>query len=91
MTSEPISKQISRSEGLYRVVGATHDDNKEVIWVCKYYEPFNVVSAEDSKTRRKQWIDAEKYFGKMLRVQYDRLSKRGIPEGNVVGIGFEEK
>lgn len=80
----------SRQEDLFRIVGATYDDNREVIWICKYFEPFNVTPNYDSTTRKKHWKEADKYFGKHLRVQFDKRTKRGVPEGNLIGVSIED-
>lgn len=79
----------SRLEDSFRIVGATCDDNGEVIWLCKYFEPFFVTPNYDSSTRKKHWKEANKYFGKYLHVLFDRRTKRGVPEGNIIGTGFD--
>ena len=65
--------------------GATYNDNREVIWLCKYYEPFNVIDESDSKTRQKLWLNCEAYFGRKLMCTWYKQSRRGVPEGEVTG------
>ena len=71
----------------FKIVGATHSNNYEVIWICRFFgEPFEVVPTGSSSTRKDMWVNAEKYFGKMLTVRYSDESKRGVPIGNPVGV-----
>lgn len=71
----------------FKIVGATHSNDYEVIWICRFYgEPFEVVPTGSSADRKEKWINAEKYFGKMLTVRYSDESKRGVPIGNPVGL-----
>lgn len=80
-------------EGNFSIRGATYDDDRAVIWLCKYYEPFNVIDTSPLKTRQKLWRECEKYFGKMLHCTWDKQSKRGVPLGTVYGtlVTNEEK
>nr|DAQ89852.1 MAG TPA: hypothetical protein [Caudoviricetes sp.] len=70
----------------FYIKGATHTPNKEVIWLCRFYgEPFEVTPIESSATRKKLWKDCSKYFGRKLRVNYTKQTKRGVPTENITG------
>lgn len=89
----PAKKASKKQEvytGIFPIRGATHNDNKEVIWLCKYYEPFNVIDESDSKIRQKYWVNCELYFGRKLKCTWYKQSARGIPIGEVTGHIIEE-
>lgn len=81
--SKKVSSKIYR--GKFTITGATYDDNRSVIWCCKFYEPFNVIDESDMKTRQKLWLECEKYFGKELECTWTQQTKRGTPLGEVRG------
>lgn len=89
----PAKKASKKQEvytGIFPIRGATHNDNKEVIWLCKYYEPFNVIDESDSKTRQKYWVNCDLYFGRKLKCTWYKQSVRGVPLGEVTGHIIEE-
>ena len=71
--------------GKFTITGATYDDERRVVWCCKFYEPFNVIDTSDDKTRQKLWLDCHKYFGKELECEWTQQTKRGTPLGEVKG------
>lgn len=77
-------------EDNFRIIGATCNDSKEVIWICKYFEPFNVVPVYSSKVRKKQWIECTKYFGKKIKCYFSKKSRRGVPQGKVYGVAIND-
>lgn len=85
-----VSKKQKVYTGVFPIRGATYNDNREVIWLCKYYEPFNVIDESDSKTRQKLWLNCEAYFGRKLMCTWYKQSRRGVPEGEVTGHLIEE-
>lgn len=71
----------------FKIVGAQCSNDREVIWICRFNgEAFDVVPRGSSAQRKEQWIYAERYFGKPLTVRYSDVSKRGVPQGNPVGV-----
>jgi ATP-dependent DNA ligase len=52
-----------------------------VIWVCKTdcAKSFSVRPKGDFATRRKLFLEADQYIGKLLTVQYQELTEDGIP------------
>lgn len=70
----------------FRITGATYDDERQVIWLCKYFEPFNVVPVYDKDTRKKQWKNCEKYFGKYITCSFKEKTSRGVPRGKILGL-----
>lgn len=94
VSTKPSKKKVSKKQevytGVFPIRGATHNDNKEVIWLCKYYEPFNVIDESDSKTRKKYWVNCELYFGRKLQCTWYKQSIRGIPLGEVTGHIIDE-
>lgn len=80
-----MSKKVSKFTGRFTITGATYDDNRCVIWCCKFYEPFNVIDTSDVKTRQKLWLNCEDYFGKELECEWTQQTKRGTPLGVVYG------
>ena len=82
-----MSKQTSKPaySGRFKIVGATHDADKRVIWCCRYYEPFNVVDTSSDTKRKKMWAECDKYIGKYVICTWGKQSKRGVPLDNVTG------
>lgn len=75
----------------FKIRGATHTKDKEIIFCCRWYgEPFNVEPNFDSKTRKKMWLNCESYFDKWLLTSYSDASKVGVPRGEIVGIDIME-
>ncbi len=72
----------------FKIVGATHSVNQEVIWICEHEngERFNVVPVGSLIERRRLWHNCDSYFGKYLTVKYSDVSKKGVPIGNPVGL-----
>lgn len=71
----------------YKIVGATHSVNGEIIFMCRFNgEPFNVVPAWNSKKRKEAWLNSDSYFGKLLTVRASDFSKRNVPIGCPVGL-----
>lgn len=75
----------------FRIIGATHNDNKEVIWICKYFEPFNVEPVYSSDERKKQWKTCENFFGRKIKTKFFNKTNRGTPVGKVLGLELLNK
>lgn len=84
-----ISKDAQQDEyfvDVFKIVGATHNDNKEVIWICKYFEPFNVEPVYDSATRKNHWKMCDQFFGKYIKTKFFNKTSRGTPIGKALGL-----
>lgn len=75
----------------FDIRGATYNDNKEVVWLCRFFgEPFEVIPKNSSNTRKKHWKMCDQFFGKKIRAHFEQQDKRGVPLGKVEGSIVEE-
>lgn len=82
--SKDLQKLKSFTDEEYKIVGFTEGNGIEkglVIWICETKEgkKFNVRPKGEHEERRKLFIDANKYIGKMLTVKFQELTNDGIP------------
>jgi hypothetical protein len=79
----------------FEIIGCNEGEGKYqgcATWICKTKDGriFNV-TPKGSLSQKKKWFqEQDKHLGKLITVQFQGLSKEGIPEFGV-GLGFRSK